>query len=494
MRGRAEPRIWTPPLRELTRETSFGYDVIDFADAVLGMPLDPWQQWLVIHAGEMLDDGRPRFRIVHVMVARQNGKTHLPVILALYWQVVVNVPMILGTSTKVDYAKESWLKSIRVAEHAPGLTDIVPKKRREWTRHGSGEQESRLNPDPDDPTMVDSRYKISAANEEGGRSLTIDRLILDELRQHHDYSAWDAAVPAGNAVRDFQVWALSNAGSDKSIVLNDERASAIAFIETGEGDPRTGWFEWSAPPNADPLDISALAQANPNLGYRIDPEALLADARKAIHAGGAKLAGFRTENMCQAVTVDDPVIPPEKWRAIADPESQITGRVAFAVEVALNGSSSAIAVAGYRADGIIHGEIVDEREGSTWVPARLAELADKWSPVMVALDPSSPAGQLSADLLARGVEVHEMSGAEMAASFGGFMRDVAEDRFRHLGQMSVQRALDAAVTRSMGDGARSWGRRRSGRDIASLVAVTSARWALIEVIPATDLPVWGFMT
>jgi hypothetical protein len=469
----------------LTPETSFGYDVIDFADAVLDMPLDPWQQWLVIHAGEMLPDGRPRFRIVHAMVARQNGKTFLPVILALYWQVIEHVPIILGTSTKIDYAKESWVKSIRLAERAPGLENIVPKKRREWTRQANGEQESWL---------CDSRYKIAAANEEGGRSLTVGRLILDELRQHHDYSAWDAAVPAGNAVRDFQVWALSNAGSDKSIVLNDERASALNFIETGEGDPRTGWFEWSAPPNADPLDLAALAQANPNLGYRIDAEALLADARKAIHAGGAKLAGFRTENMCQSVSVDDPVIPAERWAAIADPHSQISGRVAFAVEVALNGSSAAIAVAGYRDDGLIHGEVVEEREGSSWVPARLAELSDKWSPVMVALDPSSPAGQLSADLLARGIETHEMTSTEMAASFGGFMRDVAEDRLRHLGQMSVQRALDAAVTRSIGDGARCWGRRRSGRDIAPLVALTSARWALIEVIPAADLPVWGFMT
>lgn len=485
MRGRTEPRLWTRPLRELTPETSFGFDVVRFARVVLDTPLDPWQEWLVIHAGEMLEDGRPRFRIVHAMVARQNGKTHLPVILALYWQTVQNVPLILGTSTKVDYAKESWLKSIRLAESAKGLVGIVPSKRREWTRHGSGEQESNL---------CGSRYKISAANEEGGRSLTVHRLILDELRQHHDYSAWDAAVPAGNAVRDFQVWALSNAGSDRSVVLNDERASALHFIETGEGDPRTGWFEWSAPPNADPLDLDALAQANPNLGYRIDVDALLADARKAMQAGGAKLAGFRTENMCQAVTTDDPIIGPEKWQSIADPHSQITGRVAFAVEVALDGASSAIGVAGYRDDGLIHGEIADERAGTSWVPGRLAELAAKWSPVMVALDPSSPAGLLTADLLARGIEVHEMSAAELAASFGGFMADVAEDRFRHLGQTSIARALDAAVTRSMGDGARSWGRRRSGRDIASLVAVTSARWALVEVIPAPEQAVWGFMS
>ncbi|MEZ5411043.1 MAG: hypothetical protein R2761_23635 [Acidimicrobiales bacterium] len=69
--GSVEPRIFTPPLRELTPETSFGYDVIDFAREVMGIELDPWQQWLAIHVGELLPDGRPRFRYVLILVARQ---------------------------------------------------------------------------------------------------------------------------------------------------------------------------------------------------------------------------------------------------------------------------------------------------------------------------------------------------------------------------------------------------------------------------------------
>lgn len=468
----------------MTPETSYGFDVVEFARDVLEHPLDPWQEWLVIHAGELLEDGRPRFRVVHIQVARQNGKTELPVILSLYWMIVERVPLILGTSTKIDYAKESWMKAVRLAERAPGLKGIVPEKRREWMRQANGEQECWL---------CDSRYKIAAANEEGGRSLTISRLILDELRQHHDYSAWDAAVPAGNAVKGFQVWALSNAGSERSVVLNDERASALKFIETGEGDSRTGWFEWSAPENADPMDIQALAQANPNLGHRIDPEGLLSDARKAVQAGGAKLAGFRTENMCQTVVNDDPVITPEEWAACTDAGSTIDGRVAFAIEVALDGSSATIAVAGYRFDGRIHAEAIDERAGSSWVPARMAELKARWNPVMIALDPSSPAGQLLAPLAAQGIEAHAMTGTDMAASFGGFLRDVREDGLRHLGQGSVTRAVEAAGTRPVGDGALAWGRRRSGRDIAPLVAVTSARWALLEALPEPDENVWGFV-
>src|SRR3954463_6298283 len=83
--GRIEPRVFTPPMRELTPETSYGFDVIAFARDVLNRPLDPWQEFVVIHACELLEDGRPRFRKVLVIVSRQQGKTELGVVLTLYW-------------------------------------------------------------------------------------------------------------------------------------------------------------------------------------------------------------------------------------------------------------------------------------------------------------------------------------------------------------------------------------------------------------------------
>ena len=54
--GKEVPRIFTPPLRELTPDTSIGFEVIDFAKDVLEMELIPWQKWLLIHALEVVDD------------------------------------------------------------------------------------------------------------------------------------------------------------------------------------------------------------------------------------------------------------------------------------------------------------------------------------------------------------------------------------------------------------------------------------------------------
>lgn len=402
--GRTEPRLWTPPLRELTPATSFGFDVNLFARDVLHHPYDPWQEWLAIHAGELLPDGRPRFRIVLVLVSRQNGKTEVPVVLSLYWQFVEAVPMILGTSTKLDYAKESWTKATKLAEKAakrddePGRMIAALMGPGKWKRATNGEQESW--------TVEDSRYKIAASNEEGGRSLTIDRLICDELRQHHDWSAWGAAEPATNAVYDAQIWCLSNAGDDRSVVLNHLREGALRFIETGDGDPRIGLFEWSAPEDAEPDDIDALAQANPNLGRRKDPEVLLAKGRAAKRTGGDALTAFMTEDMCIRVRHLNPAIDPLKWSACLDPGdlAGVRARVALCLDLAPDGQHATLAAAAVLPDGRVRGELVKAWDGTgctELVRRELPGLVEKIRPQTFGWLPNGPGAALAASLKAR---------------------------------------------------------------------------------------------
>ncbi|MDK8753959.1 MAG: hypothetical protein QP825_08835, partial [Actinomycetaceae bacterium UMB8039A] len=117
-KGKTQPRIWTKPLRKLTAETSRGFEVIDFAREVLKIELYPWQQWLLIHALEILEDGAYRFRQVIVLVARQNGKSLLASVLAAWWLYVdsrrfaARVPpvtfKIIGTAQNLDIAREVW--------------------------------------------------------------------------------------------------------------------------------------------------------------------------------------------------------------------------------------------------------------------------------------------------------------------------------------------------------------------------------------------------
>lgn len=393
VRGHVEPRLWTPPLRELTPETSYGFEVIDFARDVLGMPLDPWQEFLVIHAGELLPDGRPRFRKVLVIVARQNGKTHLLKVLSLYWLFVEQWAMVLGTSSNLSTAREAWEGAIEMARGVPLLA-------------GQIDTVLRGNNDPHLRLTTGGKYKIAAANRKGGRGLTIDRLIMDELREQHTYTAWNAAMPAMNARPEAQAFLITNQGEDKSIVLNSLRDTGIAALGGNVIDPELGFFEWSAPDGASPLDLEALAAANPNLGHRLRPESLLADAQRAVEAGGEELAGFKTEIMCQRVSALDAAVDPQAWAAGHVPGglAGARSRVALCVDVSLNRRHATLTAAAVMEDGRVRVKVVAAWEGPLATQELRRDLPGwvrKVGPQALGWIPNGPAAALAADLKER---------------------------------------------------------------------------------------------
>lgn len=391
--GRTEPRLWTPPLRELTAETSYGFDCVEFADTVLNRPLDPWQEWLVIHAGELLPDGRPRFRTVLVLVARQNGKTHLLVVLSLYWLFIEQLRLVLGTSTNLDYAKESWEKAVEIAQETPELAEEIGQ-----IRQANGEQFMR--------TIYRTRYKIAASNRRGGRSLTINRLIADELREHHDWSAMNASMPAMNAVPDAQAWLISNQGDHRAVVLDSLRKSALAAVEDGTaGDPnaeeRLALFEWSAPDGSRATDVDALAQANPNLGRRIDLAGLLGDARRAEAAGGEELSGFLTEILCMKVPMLDPAIDATKWADCLEPGDLAAvprSRVALCFDAAPDGRHGTLVAAALLDDGRVRVEVVAAWDDAKVMRREMREWIRRVGPGVIGWFPSGPAAAYAAEL------------------------------------------------------------------------------------------------
>src|SRR5438128_1399318 len=115
------PRIFTPPLRELTPATSKGFECIEFAEDVLGIELLPWQKWLLIHALELAADGSYRFRTVVLLVARQNGKSTLMQVLSLWRMYLDAARLIIGTAQNLDIAEEQWQGAVELAEGVPDL-------------------------------------------------------------------------------------------------------------------------------------------------------------------------------------------------------------------------------------------------------------------------------------------------------------------------------------------------------------------------------------
>lgn len=448
VRGSAVPRIFTPPLRELTPETSYGFDLIDFAEAI-GMPLDPWQQWVAIHMGELLPDGRPRFRMVLVLVARQNGKTTLCRVLTLYWLHVHQAPLIIGTSASRDTAKESWRAVIDMALGNDALRNEYGTKA---VRETIGEEAfSTLGCGRgcqlDHEHRRASTYRFAAPNRRAGRSKTVHRAILDELREHQSFDVYNALIKAMTAVRDAQAVAITNQGDTNSVVLDSLRTSALDFIETGRGDPRLFLAEWSAPNGAEPTDPQAIALANPDLGNRIHLDSIIGDALRAKAAGGEELAGYKTETLCQRVTLLDPAIDPDAWqRCGVDPATaldlaQHRRAVALCLDVALDGAHATL-VAAATIDGVTHVEVVRRWQGFGCTRALRGELPDlvaRIKPRVIGWFPAGPAAAVAADLKKRRgarpwpprpVKVEEIVG-EASAVCMGLAEQVLAGEIRH---------------------------------------------------------------
>ncbi len=67
----------------------------------------PWQKWFLIHALELADDGTFRFRTLLVLAARQNGKTVLLQLLALWRIYVDRAGLVIGTAQNLTLAEET---------------------------------------------------------------------------------------------------------------------------------------------------------------------------------------------------------------------------------------------------------------------------------------------------------------------------------------------------------------------------------------------------
>ena len=168
--GSEAARVFTPPLRDLVptlrdaagniirAATSDGFSVIEFAEGVLKLRLLPWQKWLLVHALELLPNGRYRFRYVVLLVARQNGKSTVSQVLALWWLYVGGRLGVLGVAQDLGTAEEIWEDAVDLAESVPALQSEILKV---WRRNGK--KELVLRKSFAEPTRRGAAWKVKAA-------------------------------------------------------------------------------------------------------------------------------------------------------------------------------------------------------------------------------------------------------------------------------------------------------------------------------------------
>ena len=330
--GREQPRIFTQPRRDLTPETSHGFAAIAFAERVLEVNLFPWQRWLLIHALELNPDGSYRYRFVCVNVARQNGKTLVMLILALWHIYALDSPTVIGTAQDLANADKAWGEAVEWAQSDEELGELIEKINLGHPKY------MRL--------VTGCQYRVAAASRKGGRGFSGDLILLDELREHQTWDSWSAVTNTMNARPDAQAWAFSNAGDALSIVLRYLRAQAHRDLGWPDGDADAellegldedmqeylaevgdedvlGWFEWSAHPSAKRTDKQAWAQANPSLNHTDIVANCVTERAIAAALRTNPPSQFEIEVLCRWVSMADAGPFPEgSWRETLDNDAR----------------------------------------------------------------------------------------------------------------------------------------------------------------------------
>lgn len=495
-KGSTVPRIFTPPLRELTPQTSRGFEFIAFCREILGITLYPWQEWLAIHALELNLDGTYRYRRILVLVARQNGKTLFCACLGAFWIYLDSgrepgrEPVdfkILGVAQNLDIAREPYLLVRRWADPKPetpedeeltipalaAATSLISKTNgREEIRAKSG-----------------AHYQIRAGDSARGKPSA--RVLMDEVREQKTWAAWNAVSQTTKSFINGQLWGVSNAGDARSVVLRKMRDSALKQVELarklGEAygdaeadgvDTTKALFEWSAPEDAEPTDAAAICAANPSIGYG----GITVDVCRSDYDGWNE-ADYRAEVLCQFVDAKvTPYLNPDEFQkcVVANGDVRIDrdARIVWAVDTSHDRKTTWIASAVMCEDGVPFVTVRQPRTGMLWLPGEIERLCQTSGSYEVMIqERGCPAMEFAQPMLDAGLNVRTVPGSWFGIATGRFRDAVREGRVRFISQKPVDLAVRAGVTKAFGE-TQAWSRRDSAVDIAPLVAMTLALYGL----------------
>lgn len=508
------PRVFTPPLRDLEEaDATWGYDFAWFCRDVLRSPLSDYQEWLGIHALEVLteemavefamleDDpdaelakvhrlydapavkggravpnGMLRFTYVLVLISRQNGKTDFVKKLIKYFFFRRRVPEIMAAAQTLNKAIDLWNEILLEIELDPLLSRSLGR-----VDHSKGAQafwsKDRRR-----------RYRPVGIDENAGRGDTNDLLYIDELRTQKTYVGVNSLEATTTVPDNGLIIATSNAGAGHSVVLRETRERAMRPIREGTWrETRMAIFEWSADPSRDIDDIDGWREGNPDLNNGRITIATLKGFRQS-----KSEAAFRTEHLCQWVDElgdgFEPVVPFERWESLSVDRRVAVGECVLAVEVSPDGETVTFVSAGQTSRGVhLERSPGAEKfivEDAVDVIRRFVD--ENNDPAAVVLDKDSPAGVLVPHLQAAGIDPVLLSGGLVASALRELKQAVSDASVTHDGAQEWMDALRVATVRD--GGGRYPSIERFSGDVSVLVAGTFALWALNKFIAEFQVP------
>jgi phage terminase large subunit-like protein len=423
-------------------------EVSDLADKI-GMPLLDWQRLVLEDMLRIDSKGDFRRKTMGLLIARQNGKTHLARMLILAHLFLWDSKMVIGMSSNRNMALDTFRQVANAILDNDFLKDQVKQ-----IRYANG-QESIT-------TLKGNRYQIVAATRDGSRGLTANFLFIDELREISE-EGWKAARPTTRATGG-QTLVCSNAGDAYSVVLNDLRERALSYPS-----PTLGWYEYSAPPHCKVDDRNAWAMANPSLGKLIDEETL----EEAVATN--PINNTRTEMLCQWVDSMTSPFTTQMVTDTSDSNLQITpgGNIVFAIDVSPSKRSGAL-LAGKlnQATGKIELGLMqlwtsDVAIDDLKMAADVHAWAQKFKPRVIMYDKYATAS-IAQRLQQSGQKLEDCSGQSFYQACGEILDAFVNLRLVHSGQKELTESWFSVGAKTNDAGWRIV-RRKSSGDVVSAI-------------------------
>jgi hypothetical protein len=431
-----------------------------------GLLLDPWEEFILVNSLGERPDGKWAAFEVGVDVARQNGKGSILEARELAGLFLLEERLIIHSAHEFATSLEAFRRLLALIEDHDEFSRRVKRVSR-----AHGEEGIEL--------LNRQRIRFRTRTKGGGRGFSGDCLIFDEA-MFLPAMAHGALLPTLSARPNPQVWytgsAVDQTIHDDAVVFARVRERGIA----GDDDSLM-YVEYSAEAE-DPesvteemaRDENLWAQANPGLDIRISREHVERE-RRSMDPRTFAVERLGVGDWPATDGSGDSEIDLAVWKSLTDHHSELVDPVVLSFDVRPDRSSSVIAAAGRRPDGLIHTEIVDYRPGTGWVVGRLAEIKEHQNVSSIWCDGASPAASLIPKALEAKLVIETLGAQEFAQACGGFFDAVEGAQLRHLGTPELELAVRAVTRRPLGD-AWAWSRKSSSSDIAPLVAATIALW------------------
>lgn len=480
LRGSQTPRIRSAP----PSSYSLADEVLDLV-MLAGRIHIPWQAAATTDIMACRSDGKWAAKEVGLLVARQNGKSAVVENVELGWMVFEPGVQILHTAHEMPAALESMRKLIALFDGHRDLRKLIAPR---GIRKRGGEEGVTLR--------NGSRILFRSRTDSAGRSFSGERIVYDEamiITPESENALSNILTTAKNP----QTLYIGSAADIDSMPHCHKWDGLRERGKAGE-DPSLLWIEYSCPPDVDESDPQAWAQANPSLGY-ITTEEFVADQYRS--QKDRNLKGFRTERLSiwngpkRSEGEHAHVINMDAVRdAVVDRSlsPRLTDRRALGVARDWRGEVTAVAAAVYTDDGRIFVERGRVAEPNTQADVQfLVSCVDAFDPVAIAIDSGSPADVLTPHLVAKKIEPVRTTTAQMGQACLGLKTGFEEGEIVHLGDKALMDILNVVEKRNIGRTG-AWAFEWDCQEnIALLVAVTLAVWALVTKGQAQATPPAG---